>query len=460
MQVKIQMVIEHDSHIITEDIYSLVRDELSAETLGMNLNEAKAMMAAIQHTLVAQQIADYVAQHRACACCGKQQAIKSYHTLIYRTLFGKLTLKSPRLYHCACQPQTARSFSLLAQVLPERAAPELLYLSAKWASLMSYGLTAQLLEDVFPITMQSSSVICRTHQVAQRLEAELEEEQLMFIEGCPRDWEALPRPGAPLTVGIDGGYVHAREGTNRKAGWFEVIVGKSMQAQQPTKRFGFVTQVDTKPKRRLHDTLKKQGLQMNQAITFLSDGGDNVRDLQLYLSPQAEHLLDWFHIAMRVTVMTQCTKGIKVEDADIDKALEKIKYYLWHGNTYQALQHIKGLSWTLDEYTEQPKSKGGKLLTLVEDFQTYIQLNSAYIPNYAERYRYGDIISTAFVESTVNEVISKRMVKKQQMRWTRKGAHWLLQVRIKTLNEELQPAFRRWYPKINTVDKVALRLAA
>ena len=57
-------------------------------------------------------------------------------------------------------------------------------------------------------------------------------------------------------------------------------------------------------------------------------------------------------------------------------------------------------------------------------------------------------ISPAFVESTVNEVISKRMKKKQQMRWTKKGAHLLLQVRIKTLNGELKETFKRWYPKM------------
>ncbi len=57
-------------------------------------------------------------------------------------------------------------------------------------------------------------------------------------------------------------------------------------------------------------------------------------------------------------------------------------------------------------------------------------------------------ISPAFAESTVNEVISKRMKKKQQMRWTKKGAHLLLQVRIKTLNGELKETFKRWYPKM------------
>jgi hypothetical protein len=31
-----------------------------------------------------------------------------------------------------------------------------------------------------------------------------------------------------------GGYVHARDGDNRKAGWFEVIVGKSLPEESGT----------------------------------------------------------------------------------------------------------------------------------------------------------------------------------------------------------------------------------
>jgi hypothetical protein len=50
------------------------------------------------------------------------------------------------------------------------------------------------------------------------------------------------------------------------------------------------------------------------------------------------------------------------------------------------------------------------------------------------------------VESAVNQVISKRFVKKQQMRWTPRGAHLLLQTRIKVLNGDLEDTFRRWYP--------------
>jgi hypothetical protein len=96
-------------------------------------------------------------------------------------------------------------------------------------------------------------------------------------------------------VGLDGGYVHSCDKTSRKDGWFEVIAGKSITAEGTAKCFAFVHRYDTKPKRRVFEVLKSQGMQMNQQITFLSDGGDTVRQLQLYLNPQAEHLLDWFH---------------------------------------------------------------------------------------------------------------------------------------------------------------------
>ncbi len=51
----------------------------------------------------------------------------------------------------------------------------------------------------------------------------------------------------------------------------------------------------------------------------------------------------------------------------------------------------------------------------------------------------------------------KRMVKKQQMRWTKKGAHLLLQARTKTLNGELRDTFCHWYPSmVSTVENLPL----
>jgi len=52
-------------------------------------------------------------------------------------------------------------------------------------------------------------------------------------------------------------------------------------------------------------------------------------------------------------------------------------------------------------------------------------------------------------------VVSRRFVKKQQMQWTLKGAHLLLQARTKVLNNELEDVFRRWYPQFRTEEKAA-----
>lgn len=56
----------------------------------------------------------------------------------------------------------------------------------------------------------------------------------------------------------------------------------------------------------------------------------------------------------------------------------------------------------------------------------------------------------------MNQLVSKRMVKKQQMRWTPRGAHLLLQVRARVLNNQLAGDFHRWYPAfISTTEQPA-----
>ena len=236
--------------------------------------------------------------------------------------------------------------------------------------------------------------------------------------------------------------------------------------------FAFVNKYDTKPKRRLYEVLKSQGLQMNQQVVFLSDGGDTVRDLQHYLSPESEHLLDWFHITMRLTVMRQMIKGMTAELkpgdkypetatalADLEKHLESAKWNLWHGNVLHALQRIDDLGDDL-EMLEANLANRKKLEKAVREFRTYIAANQAFIPNYGDRYRHGETISTAFVESTVNYVVSKRFVKKQQMRWTQRGAHLLLQTRVQVLNDDLRKTFGRWFPGMRAEEPAALKEAA
>jgi hypothetical protein len=87
-----------------------------------------------------------------------------------------------------------------------------------------------------------------------------------------------------------------------------------------------------------------------------------------------------------------------------------------------------------------------KVATKVGEFEMYTRNNCKFIPNFGERRRHGETINTALVESTTNQVVSRRFVKKQQMEWTLRGSCLLLQPRTKVLNSELDGAFRNWYP--------------
>ena len=292
MRFKVQLVVcaEDGQEDTVHEISVLDKACQRIEHLGLTLAEAKQLLATLQHHLVEQQASTFVEAHAQCAHCGTALGIKGHDTRTLRTLFGTITHTSPRLYHCHCQPRQTTTFRPLNALLTDRVAPELLFMETKWASLVSYGLTVQALKDFLPVdaTLNATTVQNHALAVAQRCEDELGEEQWAFVEGCPADWETLPIPDGPLTVGIDGGYVRDWD---EKKGHFEVIVGKSILAFRrddeddipSSKCFGFVQTLDEKPKRRLFEVLKSQGLQMNQQLTFLSDGGDTVRDLQLYL---------------------------------------------------------------------------------------------------------------------------------------------------------------------------------
>jgi hypothetical protein len=447
MKFNIQIVIDEQGGVTIEDIIQLDKSFHSDNVIGLSLSDSKQLLKTLQQRLVAHQADMAVQSHRSCPHCHKKHRIKGYHTIQYRTLFGIVSLPSPRFYHCQCEESTLHTFSPLSHWLTEHVAPELKYLETKWASLMAYGLTADLMKDVLPIgdTLNAATIRHHLHNVAQRQEKDLEGKP-NHLSGCPREWAKLPKPDKPITVGIDGGYI--RDWHHKNAN-FEIFVGKSTPKRKPSKRFGLVQKVDDNPKRRLMNVLEKQGMQANQQIVFLSDGADNVRDLQFQLYPESEHMLDWFHITMRLTVLNQCAKGLQKSDpergARVRKQLESAKWYLWHGNVDHALDEIEDCYLLCDDETIQYKNQK-KFIKHLDEMLTYIRNNQYLIPNYGEKWRYGETISTAFVESTVNEVVSKRMAKKQQMQWTDWGAHFMLQTRTAVLNNDLINDFERWYP--------------
>jgi hypothetical protein len=482
MKITVSVTIQADdgTPAVVSDVFTLEREALAPDSLGLHLNEAKDILAAVQEKMVGEQVQVALGEAATCPACEAAHRHKDTRQIVVRTLFGVLRLASPRWWHCSCSIHEAATFSPLAELLPERTTPELSYLEAKFAGLVSYQTSAKLLAEVLPLGRPLHATAVRLHAqaVAQRLEDELGEEQFSFIDTCQAEREELPRPDLPIVVGLDGGYVHSAAQRSRADGWFEVIAGKAMPATGRASCFGYVQAYDTKPKRRLLEVLQAHGMAANQQVTFLTDGGEDIRDLPLYLNAQAEHLLDWFHITMRITVMTNMAKSLRppppprdpdpelsVETAaklitEVREDLPRLKWFLWHGNVFRALTTVDGLIGDLEILQPDDEREPGKLLAAVREFDAYLRANAGRIPNYGERHRAGEAISTAFTESTVNQVISKRMVKKQQMRWTPRGAHLLLQIRTRVLNDQLADDFHRWHPGFTHCSPDAEELAA
>lgn len=336
-----------------------------------------------------------------------------------------------------------------------------------------------MLSDVLPLDrpVPPERVRRHLHAVAAHEETRMGEKPEDWAwSGCQRDLDEMPPPDGPAYVGVDGGFVRDRAGS-----WFEVVAGKSVpgfrrdgpedEPPRPAKCFAFVRAHDDRPRRRLLDVLASQGYAPNQKLVLMSDGGESVRKVAARIGPEAEHVLDWFHVTMRLTVLVQMTKGACPSDAGWTEErlrdLERLKWLLWHGHTRHAVEAAQELAddaWGMEEDAKERKAEaaetGSKLRRLrasAEEFVTYLRRNAGQIVDYGERHRAGERISTGFVESAVNQVVSKRFSKRQSMRWTQRGAHLTLQARTRVLNGELEDAFRRRWPGFQPLARVGGR---
>ena len=146
MKFSVQMIVHPDDDTeaspVVREVFAADRDDLAPDTLGLQLAEAKDLLAAVQDTVVEQQASAAIAKQVACPRYGRARRHKDTRTIVVRSLFGALRLPSPRWWHCDCRDQPTRTFQPLAELLPERTTPELAYQQARFAALVSYGSTA------------------------------------------------------------------------------------------------------------------------------------------------------------------------------------------------------------------------------------------------------------------------------------------------------------------------------
>ena len=257
----------------------------------------------------------------------------------------------------------------------------------------------------------------------------------------------------PVVVGLDGGYVRNRHRSEGRR--FEVIAGKVIQAGGAQQhRFAFARTGPTATAEAFRRALAAAGVDANTPATVLCDGDAGLWRLQREVLPGAAVVLDWWHLAVRFEHAMRAARGLGAGAGAADmplaeravRAVERAKWRLWHGRWPGCRRALAAMHRWTGRKARREAAGMGRLRQHVGELLAYLERNEAALVPYAARRRRGEPISTAFVESAVNEVVAKRMSKAQQMRWSRATVQPFLDVRTAVLNGTLEHAFRRRHP--------------
>lgn len=140
--------------------------------------------------------------------------------------------------------------------------------------------------------------------------------------------------------------------------------------------------------------------------------------------------------------MVRARSGLTGAFPSIDSDIRAVKWRLWHGRVDRAIRDLERLLARLKDTQEEDRFSIARLHSLGAQLLTYVRSNRSAIVNYGRRYRAGLRVATTLAESAVNSMVAKRMVKKQQMRWSLHGGHMLMQVRTAEMNGELRDRLR------------------
>jgi hypothetical protein len=440
---RVRLVAELEPGVVTEtELARIERDaQASLAELGLRLDEAKRLTAALQAQLVPAQVAALGKSCRSCEACGRVLVSKGHYGATFRSLFGDVPVRVRRRLACPCRGAAAVKSCTVLELGKDALAPELAYVTARYAALAPFGKVAALLSELLPLggVQHASTVRNRTLRVGAEV-----------VQAHAAGTTNQPASSGPVVVGLDGGYVRSRHRAEGRR--FEVIAGKVIRADGGQHRFAFTRTGPIATTEAFRRALAAAGVGAGTPATVLCDGDAGLWRLQREVLPGATLVLDWWHAAVRFEHALQAARGLGAGTADthlVDAAvrgLERAKWRLWHGRWPGCRRKLAALCrWT--ERTSMREVVGiGKLRQHVADLLGYLERNQAALVHYAARRRRGEPIATSFVESAVDEIIAWRMAKAQQMRWSRATVPPFLDVRTAVLNDTLEDAFRRRHP--------------
>jgi hypothetical protein len=359
---------------------------------------------------------------------------------VLRTVFGKVKLNSPRLWTCACRKAPRRTNSPLSKALPKRVTPELEYLQVKGAAHPPYRTATVLLKETLPLdkSISFSGARNRVRAVGKALDAQIERD----IARQPKvEVVSEARECSKVTaLSVDSAWLRHYDGVKSLGRHVNIVAGRATFAQGSPRLYAYAHKEAPSAAARLDQFLRRSGVAPDERVTVISDDAGEFSKAVQGSELARGRVLDGLHIAMKFKAAERAVFGGKTIEPlareSVESEIQSAKRLVWRGKGGEAVARIKALDESLMANEAYEFSTPWWNLRAVSG---YIRNNAPTLVNYSARYRNGLPISS-IAESAVNQVVSHRMAKKQQMRWTDSGAHCLAQVRVAALNGELTPS--------------------
>jgi hypothetical protein len=299
---------------------------------------------------------------------------------------------------------------------------------------MTYRVASGVLQHLLPIDAGLSPETMRNHTL--RIGAQ--------IGSATSDQPTTA--AAVITVSVDSTFIRSREEGERH---LEVRVGNVETASGGRQVFGAVAKADTDISALIRQSIRAVGRTDDTKVTAFTDGCPGLRSILVDAGITTPPFLDWFHIAMRIQHAAQTASGLPTDDLGRMQAksvivdeVERLRWRIWNGKAKNARRSIDRVRKVMHVYKDERgqhtrSAPSRRLWHALLDVDRYLRGQSSWLVNYAKRYLAGLRVGTSITEGTANFLVNRRMNKSQQMRWSRRGADLLLQVRCAVYNGTL-----------------------
>jgi hypothetical protein len=411
------------------------RDLGEISDLGLTLSEAKQLLGRVQQEIVAAQARDHAVLRPQCPSCGRGCHVKDWQHHVVATLFGAVTVRLPR-FRCVGCGHNATGITWPSHC---RSTPELDQLRAHLSALMPFRVAAGVLSHFLPVAAGLSPETLRGHtlKIGEGLRA-----VAPAVEQAPEV--------SSITLTTDSTFIRSRDDGERH---LEVRVGNVETATGGRQVFGAVAKSETDIAALIRRSLDAVGRTARTTVTAFTDGCAGLQSILADAGIAQPPIADWFHIAMRLQHAKLAASGLSTDESGrmaaktvIVAEVERLHWRIWNGKAKDAQITFDRIRKVMHVYKgERGHQNRGvasrKLWHALHEIDSYLRGQSARLVNYAERYRAGLRVGTSVTEGTANFLVNRRMNKSQQMRWSRRGADLLLQVRCAVYNGALGSGF-------------------